>query len=79
MEETGVIPASLKPLGYIDYSKQRKRLHCFYGQAPGDALPHCASWEIDAAEFMTLKQAKKTIHADQLELLKRLQFILNHF
>jgi ADP-ribose pyrophosphatase YjhB (NUDIX family) len=76
-EETGVIPASLKPLGYIDYTKQPKRLHCFYGPAPVDALPHCASWEIDQAEFMTLKQALKVIHKDQSELLKRLQFVLN--
>lgn len=77
LEETGVIAAALKPLGYIDYSKQRKRLHCFYGAAPSDVHPSCASWEIDQVQFMTLKQAGKSIHKDQLELLKRLQFVLN--
>jgi len=77
LEETGVIAAALKPLGYIDYTKQAKRLHCFYGLAPFDAVPHCASWEIDQAEFMTLKQAIKTIHKDQVELIKRLQFVLD--
>jgi 8-oxo-dGTP pyrophosphatase MutT (NUDIX family) len=76
LEETGVIPDSLKPLGYIDYTKQPKRLHCFYGPAPLDASPTCASWEIDRAEFMTFKQAFKAIHKDQIELLKRLEFIL---
>jgi len=79
LEETGVTAAALKPLGYIDYTKQPKRLHCFYGPAPADSAPCCASWEIDKAEFMTLKQALKTVHKDQIELLKRLQFVLNPF
>jgi predicted NUDIX family NTP pyrophosphohydrolase len=79
LEETGVVADGLKPLGYIDYTKQRKRLHCFYGLAPADAVPYCASWEIDRAEFMTLKQAIKVIHKDQVELLKRLEFVLNPF
>ncbi len=77
MEETGVIPAALKPLGYIDYSSHRKRVHCFYGQAPADAVPHNASWEVDKAEFMPLERAIKAIHNDQVELLERLQFILS--
>jgi predicted NUDIX family NTP pyrophosphohydrolase len=79
LEETGIMAAALKPLGYIDYTKQTKRLHCFYGPAPGDALPYCASWEIDRAEFMSFKQALKAIHKDQAELLKRLRFILDSF
>ncbi len=77
MEETGVIPLALRPLGYIDYSNHRKRLHCFYGTAPFNATPRCASWEVDRAEFMTLPQARKAIHHDQVELLKRLEFVLN--
>ena len=79
LEETGVIAAALKPLGYVDYTKQSKRLYCFYGPAPTDTAPHCASWEIDRAEFMSFKQALKAIHKDQAELLKRLQFILDSF
>lgn len=76
-EETGVIPAALKPLGYIDYSNRRKRVHCFYGQAPQGAHPKNISWEVDEAKFMPLERAMKAIHQDQLQLLERLQFILN--
>ncbi len=79
MEETGVIPAALKPLGYIDYSNRRKRVHCFYGQAPANAVPTNASWEVDKAEFMPLERAIKAIHNDQLKLLERLQFVLNPY
>ena len=79
MEETGVIPAALKPLGYVDYSNRRKRLHCFYGTAPFNANPRCTSWEVDWAEFMPLPRARKAIHQDQVELLKRLEFVLNPF
>jgi len=77
MEETGVIPAALKPLGYIDYSNRRKRVHCFYGQAPHGATPKNLSWEVDKAKFMPLERAMKAIHQDQLQLLERLQFVLN--
>jgi predicted NUDIX family NTP pyrophosphohydrolase len=76
MEETGIIPEALKPLGYIDYTKSRKRVHCFYGQAPQGATPKNISWEVDKAEFMPLERAMKAIHQDQLQLLERLQFIL---
>lgn len=79
MEETGVIPAALKPLGYIDYSNRRKRVHCFYGQAPANAVPCNASWEVDKAEFMPLERAIKAIHNDQVKLLERLQFVLNPY
>src|SRR5438309_9370673 len=53
-EETGVVPDRLQPLGSIVYQKSRKQVHCFAGQAPGDAAPECASWEIDGAEFVPL-------------------------
>lgn len=76
IEETGVIPAALKPLGFIDYTKSRKRVHCFYGQAPEGASPRNASWEVDKAEFMPLDRAMKAIHQDQLQFLERLLFIL---
>jgi predicted NUDIX family NTP pyrophosphohydrolase len=79
MEETGVNPAELKPLGYVTYTKSRKRVHCFFGQAPVGAKPNCASWEIDQAEFMSLQKAKKEIHQDQLELLKRLELALKAY
>jgi len=79
MEETGVIPAALKPLGYIDYSKTRKRVHCFYGLAPANAAPNNASWEVDQAKFMPLERARKAIHQDQIKLLERLQFVLSPY
>ncbi len=77
IEETGVVPEALKPLGYIDYSNRRKRVHCFYGQAPLGATPKNISWEVDKAKFMPLERAMKAIHQDQLQLLERLQFILD--
>ena len=70
--ETGVRPAELIPLGHVDYSKSRKRVHCFAGEAPQGAEPRCASWEVDRAEFVPLDQARTLLHPDQLPFLERL-------
>jgi len=72
LEETGVAAGELVPLGDIVYSKTRKRIRCFTGPAPGDAVPHCASWEVDRAEFVSLEDARKLIHPDQAAFLDRL-------
>lgn len=72
LEETGVEPGPLEPLGHIDYRKSRKRVHCFAGPAPADASPRCASWEVDCAEFVSLARARELIHPDQAALLDRL-------
>ena len=72
-EETGVTAGDLLSLGFIDYTKSRKRIHAFSGEAPPDAAPQCASWEIDAAEFMSLEQARERIHPDQRVFLDRLE------
>lgn len=72
LEETGVIAGALEPLGEIQYSKSGKRIHCFAGPAPDDARPHCASWEVDRAEFVSLDQARELIHPDQAPFLDRL-------
>lgn len=72
LEETGVRPAELIPLGYVDYSKSRKRVHCFAGEAPQGAEPRCASWEVDRAEFVPLDQARTLLHPDQMPFLERL-------
>jgi predicted NUDIX family NTP pyrophosphohydrolase len=77
LEETGVRPSKLEPLGHVDYGKSRKRLHCFFGVAPSNANPSTASWEVDRAEFVPFEKAKKEIHQDQAELLHRLGLILN--
>lgn len=72
MEETGVVAGDLVPLGEISYRKSGKRIHCFAGRAPEGADPHCASWEVDRAEFVALVHARVTIHPDQAPFLDRL-------
>lgn len=73
MEETGVVVAGpLVALGFVDYTRSRKRVHGFAGPAPDDAIPSCASWEVDKAEFIELSRARRIIHPDQAALLDRL-------
>lgn len=73
MEETGVVVAGpLVALGFVDYTRSRKRVHGFAGPAPDDACPSCASWEVDKAEFIEITRARRIIHPDQAALLDRL-------
>jgi predicted NUDIX family NTP pyrophosphohydrolase len=73
-EETGVkVEGPLVPLGYIDYVKSRKRIHCFAGPAPTDAAPSCASWEVDQAWFVPLPSARELLHSDQRVFIDRLE------
>lgn len=72
-EETGIEPGALEPLGSIVYTRSRKRIHAFAGEAPADAHPQCASWEVDRAEFLPIDEARKLIHPDQCAFLDRLQ------
>jgi predicted NUDIX family NTP pyrophosphohydrolase len=76
-EETGIEAGELVPLGSIVYATRRKRVHGFAGEAPDDAEPCCASWEIDGAEFVPLAEARQKIHRDQAVLLDRLEAMLN--
>lgn len=76
LEETGVDAGSLAPLGHIDYTRSRKRIHAFVGAAPDDAAPHCASWEVDRAEFVPMARARELIHPDQAAFLDRLEVLL---
>jgi predicted NUDIX family NTP pyrophosphohydrolase len=71
-EETGVVAGTLQTLGHIDYTKSRKRIHCFAGPAPTDAQPYCASWEVDQACFVPLERARQLIHPEQAPFLDRL-------
>ena len=73
LEETGVNCRELIALGSIDYRKSRKRVHCFGGEAPADAAPRCASWEVDCAEFIAIEEARRRIHPDQRPFLDRLE------
>lgn len=70
-EETGVQPGVLVPLGSVRYTRSRKEIHAFAGPAPEDA-PQCASWEIDAAEFVPVEKARTLLHPDQVAFLDRL-------
>jgi predicted NUDIX family NTP pyrophosphohydrolase len=73
MEETGVVVAGpLVALGFVDYTRSRKRVHGFAGPAPDACSPSCASWEVDKAEFIEITRARRIIHPDQAALLDRL-------
>ena len=71
-EEVGVIAGELVSLGFIEYRKSRKDVHCFAGPAPADAEPRPASWEVDQACFVTLERARQILHPDQAPFLDRL-------
>ena len=75
LEETGMAAGALAPLGSIEYQKSSKRVHGFGGPAP-DAVPRCASWEVDRAEFMPIERARELVHPDQRPLLDALQKLL---
>jgi predicted NUDIX family NTP pyrophosphohydrolase len=77
LEETGVIAGPLTPLGFIDYTKSRKRVYCFAGPAPDSAAPRTASWEVDQARFVRLAEARDLLHPDQRTFLDRLAVHLN--
>jgi predicted NUDIX family NTP pyrophosphohydrolase len=72
-EETGLdYTEPLTDLGYVDYTRSKKRVHGFAGRAPEGASPRCASWEVDKAEFIEITRARRIIHPDQAALLDRL-------
>jgi predicted NUDIX family NTP pyrophosphohydrolase len=76
LEETGVVAGALTDLSSIVYQKSRKRVHAFAGEAPADAAPHPASWEVDQAAFLPIDEARRRIHPDQAAFLDRLQELL---
>lgn len=72
-EETGLdYTEPLIDLGYVDYTRSKKRVHGFAGRAPDGASPRCASWEVDKVEFIEITRARRIIHPDQAALLDRL-------
>ncbi|HXG09155.1 MAG TPA: NUDIX domain-containing protein [Gemmataceae bacterium] len=74
LEETGIeVSGPLVALGHIDYTKSRKRVHCFAGPAPADAEPRAASWEVDQACFVPLARARQLLHPDQRVFIDRLE------
>ncbi|MBA2543810.1 MAG: NUDIX domain-containing protein [Deltaproteobacteria bacterium] len=74
LEETGLdITHTLTHLGFVDYTRSKKRVHAYAGPAPEGAAPRCASWEVDKVEFIEITRARRIIHPDQAALLDRLQ------
>jgi len=74
LEETGLdVSGTLVHLGFVDYTRSKKRVHAYAGPAPEGAEPRCASWEVDKAEFIEITRARRIIHPDQAALLDRLQ------
>jgi predicted NUDIX family NTP pyrophosphohydrolase len=72
-EETGVaVAGALVEIGRIRYRKSRKEIVAFAGPAPAPCEPRCASWEIDRAEFVSLRRARELIHPDQAAFLDAL-------
>lgn len=76
LEEAGVECGELTPLGSIDYTKSKKRVHVWASPWTGGE-PSCASWEVDRAEFLLLDDAREKIHPDQRVFLDRLTETLN--
>ena len=73
-EETGIeVTAALHDLGFVDYTRSKKRVHGYATPAPDGALARCASWEVDKVEFIEITRARRIIHPDQAALLDRLE------
>ena len=73
LEETGLaIDGALVDLGFVDYTRSKKRVHAFAARAADDAAPRCASWEVDKVEFIEISRARRIIHPDQAAFLDRL-------
>lgn len=78
LEETGITAGQLVPLGYVEYTKSKKQVHCFTGPVPLNVVPCPTSWEIDQADFFPMARAKRLIHPDQVPLLERLESALGY-
>jgi predicted NUDIX family NTP pyrophosphohydrolase len=75
-EETGIVAGPLVGIGHVDYTRSRKRVWGFAGQAPPAQAPSCASWEVDKVEFIAISRARRIIHPDQAAFLDRLEQLL---
>jgi predicted NUDIX family NTP pyrophosphohydrolase len=76
LEETGVLAGELVELGFIDYTKSRKRIFAFAGLAPAEAAPRCVSWEVDQACFVPPERARTLLHPEQAVFIDRLKALL---
>jgi predicted NUDIX family NTP pyrophosphohydrolase len=74
LEETGIsVTGAMVDLGFVDYTRSKKRVHAYAAPAPDGATPRCASWEVDKVEFIEITRARRIIHPDQAVLLDRLE------
>ncbi len=74
LEETGIsVTGAMVDLGFVDYTRSKKRVHAYAAPAPDGATPRCASWEVDKVEVIEITRARRIIHPDQAVLLERLQ------
>ena len=64
-EETGVDPDQLTSLGHVDYTKSKKRIHCFFGPAPAQEPKSEPDFEVAEARFVPLADARRLLHPDQ--------------
>ncbi len=72
-EETGIdVTGPVSSLGWVDYTRSRKRVHAFAARAPEGAIARCASWEIDRAEWVSPEVARERMQRDQQAFLDRL-------
>ncbi len=71
-EEAGVKAGALQALGHVNYVRSSKRVECFFGEAPADAEPHAASWEVAEVGFVPVDEAREKLHADQRAFLDML-------
>lgn len=72
LEETGVGAGELISLGYVDYTRSKKRVHCFAGPAGAGVQPRTASWEVDQVRFVPVDEARQLLHHDQAAFVDRL-------
>ena len=77
LEETGVVvTGALRPLGFVEYKKSKKRVHGYAAPAAADVVPRVATWEVDAARFVKADEAARVLHEDQRVFVARLEELL---
>ena len=78
-EEIGinVTEDDLEYFGYCIYKNKKKRVECFLTRSKFDESDLTFSWEIDRAQFSSLKEALNMIHKDQKVFIEKFIEIFN--
>jgi hypothetical protein len=61
------------PASCIEYTKSRKRIHCFFGHAPKGEPRRTRDFEVAEARFVENGEARRLLHHDQKGLIDMLQ------